>query len=192
MLDMSIATPEFEQSQRSLAEFLVPLTAVLGRSERRVGAFRYLQGLLLPGTRKSIEPMAQRLGVDSQGLQQFVADSPWDEAMLWAEIRRKVIPTFGWLEGWIVDETGWVKQGNESVGGSHQYCGAVGKKSKPSSPCVGMPTRPVPPFPDRSTATTGASTIRLMRPGRQKKFWPLSAGSGTRFEPSLKTTRPED
>jgi hypothetical protein len=48
-------------------------------SERRAAATSYVQGLLMPGQRKSIEPMAARLGVPSQRLQQFVADSPWDE-----------------------------------------------------------------------------------------------------------------
>jgi SRSO17 transposase len=126
---MSIETRNFEHSHRYLSEFLDPLTPVLGRSERRVGALRYLQGLLLPGERKSIEPMAERLGVDAQGLQQFVADSPWDEGALWREIRRKVIASLGGLEAWIVDETGWLKQGKDSVGVSHQYCGAVGKQA---------------------------------------------------------------
>ena len=90
---MKTATPAYQQSHHYLAEFLDPLTAVLGRSERRVGALRYLLGLLLPGERKSIEPMAQRLGVDPQSLQQFVSDSPWDDGALWKEIRDKVIPT---------------------------------------------------------------------------------------------------
>jgi SRSO17 transposase len=66
---MKVALPDFEHSHRYLAEFVDTLTPVLGRSERRVGALRYMQGLLLPGERKSIEPMAQRLGVDPQGLQ---------------------------------------------------------------------------------------------------------------------------
>lgn len=112
---------DFEHAQQSLAEFLEPLMPMLGRRERRVAATRYLQGLLLPGERKSIEPMAQRLGIDAQGLQQFVADSPWEEGLLWREIRRQVIPTLGVLEAWIVDETGWLKQGRDSVGVSHQY-----------------------------------------------------------------------
>jgi hypothetical protein len=58
---------------------MVPLAAPLGRSERRVAAASYVSGLLMPGQRKSIEPMAARLGVDPQRLQQFIADSPWDE-----------------------------------------------------------------------------------------------------------------
>ena len=99
----------------------------LGRSERREGAALYVQGLLTPGERKSIEPMAERLGVDSQRLQQLMADSPWDEQEVWRAIRRNVVPVMEPLAAWIVDETGWLKQGEKSVGVAHQYCGAVGK-----------------------------------------------------------------
>jgi SRSO17 transposase len=60
---------------------MVPVVAPLGRSERRVAAANYVSGLLMPGQRKSIEPMAARLGVDPQRLQQFVTDSPWDEGL---------------------------------------------------------------------------------------------------------------
>jgi SRSO17 transposase len=109
--------------------FLAPLISDLGRSERRVAATRYIEGLLIPGERKSMEPMAGRLGVDKQSLQQFVTDSPWSDESLWSSIRREVIPHLMPLEAMIVDETGWIKQGRESVGVSPQYCGAVGKKA---------------------------------------------------------------
>ena len=88
-----------------------------------------MQGLLLPGERKSIEPMAERLGVDSQKLQQFIADSLWDEPEVWRAIRREVVPVMEPLAAWIIDETGWLKQGKSSVGVAHQYCGAVGKQA---------------------------------------------------------------
>jgi SRSO17 transposase len=101
----------------------------LGRRERREGAALYVQGLLLPGERKSIEPMAARLGVDSQKLQQFMADSPWEEQDVWRAIRRELVPVLEPLNAWIIDETGWLKQGNKSVGVAHQYCGAVGKQA---------------------------------------------------------------
>lgn len=110
-------------------EFLEPLVSELGRRERREGAALYVQGLLLPGERKSIEPMASRLGVDSQKLQQFVTDSPWDDQQVWCSIRREVVPALEPLSAWIVDETGWLKQGDKSVGVAHQYCGAVGKQA---------------------------------------------------------------
>jgi hypothetical protein len=54
----------------------------------------YVQGLLMPGQRKSLEPIAARLGVDSQRLQQFMADSPWEETQLWRVIRQEVVPHF--------------------------------------------------------------------------------------------------
>jgi len=110
-------------------EFLEPLVAQLGRSERREGAALYVQGLLMPGERKSIEPMAERLGIDSQKLQQFITDSPWDEQEVWRAIRREVVPVMEPLVSWIIDETGWLKQGKDSVGVAHQYCGAVGKQA---------------------------------------------------------------
>ena len=119
----------WQQSQQYLSQFLTPLVEVLGRSERRVAAARYVQGLLLPGQRKSIVPMSDRLGVDSQSLQQFVSDSPWEERELWSAIRREVIPHLEPIDSWVVDETGWVKQGDHSVGVSHQYCGSVGKQA---------------------------------------------------------------
>ena len=63
-------------------EFMAPLITGLGRGERWVAAARYVEGLPLPGQRKSIGPMAERLGVDGQSLQQFVTDSPWSDAAL--------------------------------------------------------------------------------------------------------------
>ena len=111
-------------------KFIEPLVADIGRSERRESAALYVQGLLMPGQRKSIEPIAQRLRVDSQKLQQFLSDSPWQERHVWRAIRREVIPAMEPLQAWVVDETGWLKQGNHSVGVSHQYCGAVGKQAQ--------------------------------------------------------------
>ena len=108
---------------------MVPVAAPLGRSERRVAAANYVAGLLVPGQRKSIEPMAARLGLDAQRLQQFITDSPWEESELWRVIRREVIPHLEPIEAWIVDETGWPKQGSHSVGVARQYCGAIGQKA---------------------------------------------------------------
>jgi SRSO17 transposase len=119
----------WRESVKQFHEFLEPLVAGLGRSERRVAAARYIEGLLMPGHRKAIGPMAERLGVGSQSLQQFVTDSPWSEEAFWQAIRQEVVPSLEPLEAWIVDETGWIKQGSHSVGVSHQYCGAVGKQA---------------------------------------------------------------
>jgi SRSO17 transposase len=58
----------------------------------------------MPGERKSIEPLAERLGIDSQKLQQFIADSPWDEQEVWRASRREVVPVMEPLVAWIIDE----------------------------------------------------------------------------------------
>ena len=119
----------WKNSVAQFTKFMTPLVATLGRSERRRAATHYVEGLLLPGQRKSIEPMAARLGVDGQSLQQLVTSSPWSDETVWRAIRQEVIPHLEPLEAWVVDERGWPKQGRHSVGVSHQYCRAVGKQA---------------------------------------------------------------
>src|SRR5467141_2227918 len=119
----------WKNSIPEFTKFMAPLVATLGRSERRHAATHYVEGLLMPGQRKSIEPLAARLGVDAQSLQQLLTSSPWSDEALWQAIREEVIPHLEPLEAWVVDETGWLKQGRHSVGVSHQYCGAVGKSA---------------------------------------------------------------
>ena len=119
----------WQQSQAQFGRFIEPMVAALGRSERRQAGVSYVAGLLLPGHRKSIAPMAERLGVDGQKLQQFVADSPWEEQAVWRCLAQEAVPSLGPLEAWIIDETGWLKQGEHSVGVGPQYCGAVGKQA---------------------------------------------------------------
>ena len=119
----------WKNSVPQFTKFMSALVASLGRSERRRAATHYVEGLLMPGQRKSIEPLAERVGVDSQSLQQLLTSSPWSDEALWRAIRQEVVPHLEPLEAWVVDETGWVKQGTHSVGVSHQYCGAVGKQA---------------------------------------------------------------
>jgi SRSO17 transposase len=83
---------------------------------------------MLDGRRKSVEPMAQRLGgeVHYQALHHFVAVSPWD----WRPVRRRLAERLvGVLEptAWAVDDTGFPKDGEHSVGVQRQYCGTLGK-----------------------------------------------------------------
>jgi SRSO17 transposase len=95
----------------------------------------YCTGLLLPGERKSVEPMAARLAPDNvrrthQSLHHLVADAPWDDEEMLAQVRREVLPTMqehGPVVAWIVDDTGFPKQGKHSVGVARQYCGQIGK-----------------------------------------------------------------
>lgn len=126
---MEWSGPLFNRSISQLLGFMTPVVAALGRTERRVAATRYVQGLLLPGQRKSIKPMAHRLGVEPQGLQQFVSASPWSDPAVWPVVRQQIIPHLEPMTAWVGDETGWLKQGQHSVGVAHQYCGSVGKQA---------------------------------------------------------------
>jgi SRSO17 transposase len=96
----------------------------------------YCKGLLLPGERKSIEPMAARLEPDNiqpmrQSLHHLVAKAPWSDETLLDEVRNQVLPAMqkqGPVVAWIVDDTGFPKKGTHSVGVARQYCGQVGKQ----------------------------------------------------------------
>jgi SRSO17 transposase len=120
---------QWRENANRFPSFLTPFVEPMGRSERREGAALYVEGLLLAGERKSIEPLAKRLQVDSQKLQQLLTDSPWEDQEIWRVIRQEVPAHLEPQWAWIVDETGWLKQGEHSVGVAHQYCGAVGKSA---------------------------------------------------------------
>jgi SRSO17 transposase len=83
-------TPEqIEQVRPRLVEFTVRmLDGVVRRSDQRVKGELYVRGLLTDGARKSMQPMAQRLGVDHQQLQQFVTSSTWDYRAVRANVAR--------------------------------------------------------------------------------------------------------
>jgi SRSO17 transposase len=112
------------------------LAAAAGHEDRRSPLKDYCKGLLLPGERKSIEPMAARLsphGVQSmrQSLHHLVAKAPWSDESLLAQVRNQVVPAMEKQDpvvAWIVDDTGFPKKGNHSVGVARQYCGQVGKQ----------------------------------------------------------------
>jgi SRSO17 transposase len=119
---------ELKALDQKLMTFLEDLLAPLGRSERRHWARVYIQGLLLDGERKSIEPMASRIpGADVQALRQFVGQSPWAVESVQRELARKVVDLLSEPEVWILDETSFPKAGEHSVGVARQYCGALGK-----------------------------------------------------------------
>jgi len=111
-----------------LEGFAAEVFESLPRKDQRARGQCYLRGLMLDGRRKSIEPMAARLGgeVHYQALHHFVAASPWD----WRPVRRRLAerlvaelaPT-----AWAVDDTGFPKDGDHSVGVQRQYCGTLGK-----------------------------------------------------------------
>jgi SRSO17 transposase len=119
---------ELKALDKRLTAFLDDLLAPLGRKERRHWARVYVQGLLLDGERKSIEPMAERIpGADVQALRQFVGQSPWAVEAVQRQLARQVVDLFSDPEVWILDETSFPKAGEHSVGVARQYCGALGK-----------------------------------------------------------------
>jgi SRSO17 transposase len=111
-----------------LDRFLADLTASLGRRERHRWAKVYLQGLLMEGGRKSIEPLAGRIeGADVQSLRQFVGQSPWAVEQIQQKLAEKVVDLLAEPEVWMIDETSFPKAGDASVGVARQYCGTLGK-----------------------------------------------------------------
>ena len=122
--------------EQRLQNYLSQLADVLGHADRKGRLVGYCTGLLLPGERKSVEPMAARLDpaqVPSlhQALHHFVATSPWHDDAVLAAVRERVLPALtrhGPITAWIIDDTGFPKKGTHSVGVARQYCGQLGKQ----------------------------------------------------------------
>jgi len=122
--------------EKRLAAYLDGLAHAAGHADRHEPLKDYCKGLLLPGERKSIEPMAARLHpgrvqAARQSLHHLVAKAPWDDEAVLAEVRRRVLPVMqqrGPIVAWIVDDTGIPKKGRHSVGVARQYCGQLGKQ----------------------------------------------------------------
>ncbi|WP_435005580.1 IS701 family transposase [Tundrisphaera lichenicola] len=98
----------------------------------------YLQGLILDGDRKSIEPLSRKVTLPTglvvadldQALQQFIGQSTWDEMAVWKRHRSVMAESFASPAGiFVIDDTSFPKQGKLSVGVQRQYCGAQGKKA---------------------------------------------------------------
>ena len=112
------------------------LAKAAGHEDRQTPLKNYCKGLLLPGERKSIEPMAARLDPAHvepmrQCLHHLVAKAPWSDEALLGQVRKQVMSSLkkdGPVVAWIVDDTGFPKKGKHSVGVTRQYCGQVGKQ----------------------------------------------------------------
>jgi SRSO17 transposase len=102
--------------------------ATMNHPVQRANAELYVRGLLAAGARKSLEPLVERLDGDGdyQSLQQFLADSPWDAGRLMAAAAERVAPVVG-AEAWVLDDTGFPKDGKKSPGVKRQYSGTLGK-----------------------------------------------------------------
>lgn len=126
---------QLQRLRTDLAAFLDGLMPdLLGNVTRRRWAEVYLRGLFLDGHRKSIQPMAQRLrdtdggAADyEQALQQLINQSPWEDHPVRDRLTRHVLAAVGGGGSVILDDTGFPKQGTNSVGVARQYSGTLGK-----------------------------------------------------------------
>ncbi|MFD4946171.1 IS701 family transposase [Streptomyces sp. NPDC058409] len=109
-----------------LEEFAGEVFAPLARADQRVKGRLYLRGLLLDGRRKSMQPMAGRRGVDHQQLQQFMTSSTWPVDTVRAGLARRAVGVVR-PQVWVVDDTGFPKDGVSSPGVARQYSGTLGK-----------------------------------------------------------------
>jgi len=117
--------------QAALAHWLAPFLDHLGHKARRRMCPIYVAGLIGPGERKSIEPIAARLApADYDQLHHFVCDGLWDPAPLEAELLKKADQLVGGPDAiLVIDDTALAKKGTLSVGVAHQYAGALGKNA---------------------------------------------------------------
>jgi len=124
------------ESESRFAAFAERLAAAVGHADRVAPMKAYCVGLLLPGERKSVEPMAARVEparvqAAHQSLHHFVAKADWSDAAVMQAARELVLPAMTKSEpirAWIVDDTGFPKKGSHSVGVARQYCGQLGKQ----------------------------------------------------------------
>lgn len=126
-----------EAAEKRLTAYFDRIGEVLGRPERRASFATYALGILGEGERKSIEPIAARACADPermdaahQRLHHFATDSPWEDDAVRREAARYALAAMidrEEIECWIVDDTGFAKQGKHSVGVQRQYSGTLGK-----------------------------------------------------------------
>jgi SRSO17 transposase len=122
------ARQRFERYMGHLAEGL-------GHLDRHAGLNGYCTGLMLPLSRKSVEPMAARVdplhaSARHQSLHHFVAKAEWSDSEMLRRVSQWVVPKMDLSGGafWIIDDTGFPKKGKHSVGVARQYCGVLGKQ----------------------------------------------------------------
>jgi SRSO17 transposase len=118
------------------ASYVEGLTSVIGHADRAKPLRDYCTGLMMPCERKSVEPMAavtapERTAAQHQSLLHFVGEGKWSDAKVLAKVRELVLPEIerhGPITAWIIDDTGFPKKGQHSVGVARQYCGQLGKQ----------------------------------------------------------------
>src|SRR5260221_2187697 len=124
-------------SEARFAAYVGGLASVVGHADRSGPLRDYCTGLMLPGERKSVEPMAARTApartaAQHQSLLHFIGVAPWSDEKVLTKVREMVLPAIeghGRIEAWIIDDTSFPKQGTHSVGVHHQYCAQLGKQA---------------------------------------------------------------
>ena len=124
-----------DEIESRLTTYVEGLASVIGHAARVHPLRDYCVGLLMPCQRKSVEPMAAitapaRVSAQHQSLLHFIGEGGWSDEKVIAKVRELVLPGIerhGPIEAWIIDDTGFPKQGQHSVGVARQYCGQLGK-----------------------------------------------------------------
>ena len=124
-------------SESRFLGYVEGLASVIGHADRVGPLHDYCLGLMAARGRKSVEPMAahiapHRTSAQHQSMLHFIGRAGWSDEEVLAKVREMVLPQIerhGPIEAWIVDDTGFPKKGEHSVGVSHQYCGQLGKQS---------------------------------------------------------------
>ena len=125
-----------DATSRFLA-FVEGLTSVIGHADRAKPLRDYCIGLMMPGERKSVEPMAaitapERTAAQHQSLLHFVGEGTWSDEKVLAKVREMVLPEIerhGPIEAWIIDDTGFPKKGRHSVGVGRQFAASLVSKT---------------------------------------------------------------
>src|SRR6266481_8920534 len=123
-------------SESRFLDYVEGLASVIGHADRAAPLRDYCLGLVMPGERKSVEPMAavtapERVAAQHQSLLHFIGNAPWSDETVLAKVCEQVLPSVechGPVEAWIIDDTGFPKKGVHSVGVGRQYCGQLGKQ----------------------------------------------------------------
>ena len=128
--------PPSGENESRFSAYVEGLVGAIGHADRAAPLRDYCLGLLVPGERKSVEPMAAvtapaRVAAQHQSLLHFVGNAPWSDERVLARVRELVLPSLereGPIEAWIIDDTGFPKKGRHSVGVTRQYCGQLGQQ----------------------------------------------------------------
>src|SRR5258706_122724 len=128
---------EAKDIESRFSRYVEGLVSVIGHADRAGPLHDYCLGLVMPGERKSVEPMAAitapgRTAAQHQSLLHFVGEGGWSDDDVLGKVREMVLPQIerhGPIEAFIIDDTSFPKKGRHSVGVSHQYCGQLGKQA---------------------------------------------------------------